>query len=43
IYTTSGAFIMSGMTNTPLDISSLPSGMYIVRMNDDEMIRFIKQ
>jgi len=43
IYTTSGEFIMSGMTNTPLDISSLPSGMYIVRMNNDEMIRFIKQ
>jgi hypothetical protein len=43
LYTVSGAFIMSGMTNTPLDISSLPSGMYIVRLNDDEMIRFIKQ
>lgn len=43
IHTISGAFIMSGMTNTPLDVSGLPKGIYIIRSsNGESMIRFIK-
>ncbi|MGA1277351.1 MAG: T9SS type A sorting domain-containing protein [Candidatus Kapaibacteriota bacterium] len=43
IYAINGAFIMFGMTNTPLDVSSLPTGIYTVRITDDETLRFIKQ
>jgi len=44
IYTVNGAFIMSGMTNTPLHVSLLPKGMYIIRIKDNPLlIRFIKQ
>lgn len=44
IITINGASIMSGMTNTPLNVSFLPKGIYMLRFkNDEHMIRFIKQ
>jgi hypothetical protein len=44
IHSVNGAFIMSGMTNTPLLVSLLPKGMYILRIKDNPLlIRFIKQ
>jgi hypothetical protein len=37
-----GQFILRGLLNCPIDVSTLPSGTYIVRAGE-EKVKFVKQ